>query len=40
MPVRMRDEEVHEAADIAEQLKAAWLKGAKEFMGGKWYVKF
>ena len=34
MPVRMRDEEVHEAADIAEQIKAAWLKGASEFMGG------
>ena len=34
MPVRMRDEEVHEAANIAEQIKAAWLKGASEFMGG------
>ena len=34
MPVRMTDAEVHEAADIAEQLKAAWLKGAKDFMGG------
>jgi len=34
MPVQMTDAEVHEAADIAEQLKAAWLKGAKEFMGG------
>jgi len=30
----MSDEQVHKAADIAEQLKAAWLKGAKEFMGG------
>jgi hypothetical protein len=34
MPVRMSDEDVHAAADIAQQLKAAWLKGAKEFMGG------
>ena len=34
MPVRMSDANVHKAADIAEQLKAAWLKGAKEFMGG------
>ena len=34
MPVRMTDEEVHEAADIAQQLKDAWLNGAKEFMGG------
>ena len=34
MPFRMRDEEVFAAADIAEQLKAAWLKGAREFMGG------
>ena len=34
MPVQMTDAEVHEAADIAEQLKAAWLKGAKDFMGG------
>jgi len=34
MPVRMRDEEVHEAAAIAEQLKAAWLQGAKNFLGG------
>jgi hypothetical protein len=34
MPVRMRDEEVHKAADIGQQLKDAWLKGAKEFMGG------
>ena len=34
MPVRMRDEEVFAAADIAEKLKAAWLKGAREFMGG------
>ena len=34
MPVRMSDEDVHAAADIAEQIKAAWLKGASEFMGG------
>ena len=34
MPVRMSDEDVHAAADIAEQIKAAWLKGAKDFMGG------
>jgi hypothetical protein len=34
MPEPMSDANVHKAADIAEQLKAAWLKGAKEFMGG------
>lgn len=34
MPVPMSDANVHKAADIAEQLKTAWLKGAKEFMGG------
>ena len=34
MPIPMSDADVHEAADIAQQLKAAWLKGAKEFMGG------
>ena len=34
MPVRMSDEDIHEAANIAEQLKAAWLKGAKEVMSG------
>ena len=34
MPIPMSDADVHEAAAIAEQLKAAWLKGAKEFMGG------
>ena len=26
--------DVHTAADIGQQLKDAWLKGAKEFMGG------
>ena len=35
MPVRMTDAEVHEAADIAQQIKDAWLKGAKDFMGGE-----
>jgi len=34
MPIPMSDADVHEAADIAQQLKAAWLKGAKDFMGG------
>ena len=34
MPEPMSDANVHKAADIAEQLKSAWLKGAKEFMGG------
>ena len=35
MPVRMTDAEVHKAADIAQQIKDAWLKGAKDFMGGE-----
>ena len=35
MPVQMTDAEVHEAADIAQQIKDAWLKGAKDFMGGE-----
>ena len=34
MPEPMSDANVYKAADIAEQLKAAWLKGASEFMGG------
>jgi len=34
MPVRMTDAEVHEAADIAQQIKDAWLKNAKDYMGG------
>ena len=34
MPEPMSDANVHKAADIGQKLKDAWLKGAKEFMGG------
>ena len=35
MPIPMSDADVHAAADIAQQIKDAWLKGAKDFMGGE-----
>ena len=35
MPVPMSDADVHAAADIAQQIKDSWLKGAKDFMGGE-----
>ena len=34
MPEPMSDKDLHTAAGIGQQLKDAWLKGAKEFMGG------
>ena len=34
MPEPMSDARCTQAADIGQQLKDAWLKGAKEFMGG------
>jgi len=35
MPIPMSDADVHAAADIAQQIKDSWLKGAKDFMGGE-----
>jgi len=31
MPVKMTDAEVHEAADIAQKIKAEWLQSAKNY---------